>query len=102
VCVTDWEESARGSPFYDLAYLSDGFDPLRLDALIDAYQQEIARAGLPLRDRDDALRLIRCFYVHRNLKTLTKAQGPGFSRDGIERLIHRIESLTGRLLATAP
>ena len=97
LCVIDWEESARGAPLYDLAYLSDGFDAPRLGALVDGYEQEAARAGLPARDRADALRLIHCLYIHRNLKTLAKAEGDGFTPEGLEGLVSRTVALAGRV-----
>jgi hypothetical protein len=94
ICPTDWEEGARGSPLYDLAYLSDGFERARLDLLIDAYERGLAGAGLRPPDRDDALRLLRCLYVHRNLKTLSKASSrEGFSPEGLEGLVSRTEEL---------
>jgi aminoglycoside phosphotransferase (APT) family kinase protein len=98
ICVTDWEESARGSPSFDLAYLCDGFDPERLSALLDGYDEERAAAGLPVEARVDALRRLRRCTIHRNLKTLTKAGGPGFTRRGAEGLVERTRALSRELL----
>ncbi len=97
LCVTDREEAALGSPLYDLAYLSDGFERLRLDALVDAYEAEL-KTGTALPDRTETLRLIRYFHIHRNLKTLGKARFPGFSEKGVEKLVSRSEE-TVRWLA---
>jgi aminoglycoside phosphotransferase (APT) family kinase protein len=99
VCVTDWEEAARGSPLYDLAQLSDGFDPPRLHALLDGYDEERGRAGLAAPDRADAVALLRCLWIHRNLKTLTKVDArPGdFTREGIAGLVERTEALARRI-----
>jgi aminoglycoside phosphotransferase (APT) family kinase protein len=97
LCVIDWEESACGSPLYDLAYLSDGFDPPRLGRLLDGYEEEAGRSGLPARDRDQALRVLHCLYMHRNLKTLTKVQGDGFTPEGIEGLVGSTVALAGRV-----
>jgi aminoglycoside phosphotransferase (APT) family kinase protein len=97
MCVIDWEESACGSPLYDLAYITDGFDPPRLALLLDGYEQEAARAGLPARDRDEVLRVLRALYMHRNLKTLAKAQGDGFSPEGIAGLVDRTVALAARI-----
>jgi len=93
LCVTDWEEAALGSPLYDLAYLSDGFDPRRLDELVDAYEAELAKTATASPDRAETLRLIRCLHVHRNLKTLAKADSPGFSEEGVEKLVSRSEEI---------
>ena len=97
LCVIDWEESARGSPLYDLAYLTDGFDPPRLGTLLDGYEEEAARAGRPARGRDEMLRVLHSLYMHRNLKTLTKAQGDGFSSEGLAGLVERTVDLAGRV-----
>jgi aminoglycoside phosphotransferase (APT) family kinase protein len=95
ICVTDWEESAFGSPLYDLAYLSDGFEPTRLHLLIDAFEQEREAAGLVTRARDEVLSALRCLQVHRNLKTLSKADSrEGFSAKGIAGLVSRAEELS--------
>jgi aminoglycoside phosphotransferase (APT) family kinase protein len=98
ICVTDWEESARGSPWFDLAYLCDGFDPQRLRALLDGYDHERAAAGLAVEDRAQALRRLRLCTIYRNLKTLTKAGGPGFTRRGAEGLVARTRTLSRELL----
>jgi hypothetical protein len=94
ICVTDWEESARGSPSFDLAHLCDGFDRERLSALLDRYDDARAAAGLPVADRVDALRLLRLCTIHRNLKTLTKSGAPGFTRRGAEGLVERTRALS--------
>jgi Ser/Thr protein kinase RdoA (MazF antagonist) len=98
ICVSDWEESARGSPSFDLAYLCDGLEPERLSALLDGYDESRAAAGLPIEDRAHALRLLRLCGIHRNLKTLTKAGGPGFTRRGAERLVERTRALAREAL----
>jgi aminoglycoside phosphotransferase (APT) family kinase protein len=97
ICVLDWEESARGSPLYDLACLADGFerDAPSFDALVDGYEQEAAAAGLAVPDRDEVRRLIHAFSLHRNLKTLTKAETRSFSLEGITDLVERARALAG-------
>jgi aminoglycoside phosphotransferase (APT) family kinase protein len=99
VCVADWEEAARGSPLYDLAHLSDGFDAPRLHVLLDGYDEERGRAGLPARDRDDAVAVLRRLWIHRNLKTLTKvdARRGDFTSEGIAGLVARTEALARRI-----
>jgi len=97
LCVIDWEESGRGSPLYDLAYLTDGFDPPRLRVLVDGYEEEAAHTGLPGRGRDEVLRVLDSLYMHRNLKTLSKAQGDGFTPEGLAGLVDRTVALAGRI-----
>ena len=96
ICPTDWEESARGSPLYDLACLSDGFDLARLHVLIDGYEHALSGC-VPGRPREEVLRTLAALQVHRNLWTLTKAQARGFSPEGVERLVGRVETIAGRM-----
>jgi aminoglycoside phosphotransferase (APT) family kinase protein len=98
ICPTDWEESARGSASFDLAYLCDGFDAERLGALLDGYDEARAAGGLPVEDRASALRRLRLCAIHRNLKTLTKAAGPGFTQRGAEGLVARTRALAREAL----
>jgi len=98
ICPTDWEESARGSPSFDLAYLCDGFDAERLSALLDGYDDARAAGGLPVDDRANALRRLRLCGIHRNLRTLTKAAGPGFTQRGADRLVKRTRALAREVL----
>jgi aminoglycoside phosphotransferase (APT) family kinase protein len=99
VCALDWEESALGSPIYDLACLADGFErkPPLLDALIEGYEQEAAACGLALPDRGRLQRLIYAFAMHRNLKTLTKAQTRRFTLEGVNALVDRVQQLARRV-----
>lgn len=98
ICPTDWEESAHGSPSFDLAHLCDGFDAARLSALLDGYDAARAAGGLPLEDRANALRRLRLCGIHRNLNTLTKAGGPGFTRRGADELVARTRALAREVL----
>jgi ATP-binding cassette subfamily B protein len=70
ICPTDWELAAFGRSTYDLAFICDGFDPQRLDALLDAYEREAERSGLPLRERDDLRHEIDCFRLHKMIRSL--------------------------------
>jgi aminoglycoside phosphotransferase (APT) family kinase protein len=97
ICPTDWEESARGSPSFDLACLCDGFDGERLGALLDAYDEARAACGLPVEQRAQALRRLRLCWIHRDLRTLSKAGGPGFTRRGAEQLVERTRALAREL-----
>ena len=95
MCVLDWEESARGSPLYDLACLADGFErePPRFEVLVDAYREEAAAHGLALPHRDRLHRLVHAFCLHRNLKTLTKARTRTFAPGGVTSLVDRVQEL---------
>jgi aminoglycoside phosphotransferase (APT) family kinase protein len=70
VCPTDWELAAFGRSTYDLAFICDGFDPPRLDALLDAYERELDRSGVPVRERDELRHEIDCFRLHKTIRSL--------------------------------
>ena len=40
LCPVDWEKAGVGSCFFDLAFLADGFDPVRLAQLFEAYRSD--------------------------------------------------------------
>ena len=70
ICPTDWELAAFGSSAYDLAFVCDGFQPPRLDALLDAYEHQATSYGLPARDRDELRHEIDCFRLHKAINSL--------------------------------
>jgi aminoglycoside phosphotransferase (APT) family kinase protein len=70
ICPTDWELAAFGRSTYDLAFVSSGFRPPRLDALFDAYEREAERSGLRLRDRGELRHEVACFRLHKTINSL--------------------------------
>ena len=41
--------------------------------------------------------MLDSLYIHRNLKTLSKAQGDGFTPEGLAGLVDRTVALAGRI-----
>jgi Phosphotransferase enzyme family len=70
ICPTDWELAAFGRPTHDLAFLCDGFRSPELDELLDSYEREACRRGLPLRNRDELRHEIDCFRLHKTISSL--------------------------------
>jgi aminoglycoside phosphotransferase (APT) family kinase protein len=70
ICPTDWELAAFGCSTYDLAFLCDGFRSPQLEELLDAYEREAGRFGLPRRDRDELRRELDCFRLHKTINSL--------------------------------
>lgn len=91
ICPADWEEAAFGSQFYDFAYISDGFDGDRMDALWQAYRNEARRHGVEVPPDADAARLVSAFNVHKNLGTVSKAAARHFRPTAVEKLVTMIE-----------
>jgi hypothetical protein len=70
ICPTDWELAAFGRAAYDLAFICDGFELPRLDALLDAYEYEAERGGVPVPDRDELRHEVDCFRLHKTISSL--------------------------------
>jgi aminoglycoside phosphotransferase (APT) family kinase protein len=70
ICPADWELAAFGCSTYDLAFLCDGFRSPQLEELLDAYEHEAGRFGLPRRDRDELRREVDCFRLHKTINSL--------------------------------
>ena len=70
VCPTDWELAAFGRSTYDLAFICDGFEPARLDAMLDAYELELELSGVPVRERGELRHEIDCFRLHKTIRSL--------------------------------
>jgi hypothetical protein len=98
ICPVDWEWAAIGAPFYDLAFVSDGFRPPARDRLWDAYLEAVGESIPSLRDRDEMHYVIDCFRLHKILKSLSEAHEKNFSENTIAKLVVLAEELS-RLLA---
>jgi len=93
VCPVDWELAGLGSPFYDLAFLTDGYEPPRLDTLLDAYCQEVASSRLPIPDRQTIRETINCFRLHKMLKSLADSAEMNFSVTSVEKILGLAEKI---------
>jgi aminoglycoside phosphotransferase (APT) family kinase protein len=72
ICVIDWEEAGLGAPLADLSYFTNGFEPHRLDQLLDAYGASAAAFGLALPSREETVHVMRCFRLHKLIQSLPK------------------------------
>jgi hypothetical protein len=99
ICPIDWELAAVGSPFHDLAFFCDGFEPPVLHRMWDAYAGELERAGLRAPDREELRRVVDCFRVYRVIAWLAPAVEKRYSEDDVERLVARGELLLPLVLA---
>jgi hypothetical protein len=97
VCPVDWELAAVGAPLYDLAFISDGFQPPERDRLWHAYL-EAGGAYRPARGWEGMRYVIDCFRLHKVLKSLSEAHEKSFPEATIARLVGQAEGLD-RLLA---
>lgn len=93
VCPVDWELAASGAPLYDLAFLSDGFRPPKLDSLRDAYRAEAARYQLAVPGREEMCRVVDGVRLHKTLKALSECVAWSFPERTVVKLVGMAENL---------
>jgi aminoglycoside phosphotransferase (APT) family kinase protein len=97
ICPTDWELAAFGRSTYDLAFICDGFDPQRLDALLDAYEGEAEHSGLPLRERGELRHEIDCFRLHKTIRSLGHLDQWKHPAETAAKVVASAEEIAGAL-----
>jgi aminoglycoside phosphotransferase (APT) family kinase protein len=97
VCPTDWELAAFGRSSYDLAFICDGFGSPRLDALLDAYEREAERSGMPLRERDELRHEIDCFRLHKTIRSLGNLDQWKAPEETAAKVVASAEEIAGAL-----
>jgi Ser/Thr protein kinase RdoA (MazF antagonist) len=70
ICPVDWELAAFGRSTYDLAFVCDGFQQPRLDAMFDAYEQAADSSGARVLDRGELRHEVDCFRLHKTVSSL--------------------------------
>jgi hypothetical protein len=98
ICPTDWELAAFGRSAHDLAFLCDGCRPPKLDALLDAYEREVASSGLPARDRDELRREVDCFRLHKKINSLGHVHQWPRPIETAAKVVAEAEALAGGLV----
>jgi hypothetical protein len=97
ICPVDWELAAAGSGLYDLAFLSAGVDPPRLERMFDAYRREALAQGVPLPSPEEMSFVVDCFRLHKVLKSLGGARERTFPESKVAKLVDLGEQLSDRL-----
>ena len=93
ICPVDWEQAAIGSALYDLALISDGFEPPALDLLLDAYRQEAMEHGVAVPDREELRRVVACFRLFMAINLLSRARQREFSEHKVAKIVDLLEKL---------
>jgi len=99
VCPIDWELAAVGSPLYDLAFFSDGFQPPKLDRIWEAYRQEAMNRDVFVPDRETMKNVVDCFRLHRVLNWLSHSKERAFPEQKVADLVGMAEQSSHLLCA---
>ena len=87
ICAYDWEEAAFGAPLYDLAYLSDGFEPPTLDLMFDMYRQGAMKFGMPVPEQEEMTYVVNCFRLHMIVNLLAHAYVKQYDESDVTKLL---------------
>ncbi len=87
ICPIDWELAAFGSPLYDLAFLSDGFESPRLDLLWDAYRQEAEKYDISVPNREEMRFVVDCFRLHKVINWLSQSLDRQYPEEEVAKLV---------------
>ena len=93
ICPVDWEQAAIGSALYDLALISDGFEPPALDQFLEAYRQEAIKHSVALPEREELRHVVTCFRLFMAINLLSRAHQRNFSERKIAKIIDLLEKL---------
>jgi len=93
ICPVDWEQAAIGSALYDLALISDGFEPPVLDLFLDAYRQEAMEYSVAVPDREELRRVVACFRFFMAINLLSRAHQREFSEHKVTKIVDLLERL---------
>ena len=98
IATVDWELAGVGPGLFDLALMTDGFDPPRLARLWDAYEHEASAWGFPVPHREDLTYLIDCFRLQRRVAFLSRSRKRGYSEEAVAKLVGEVEELRASVL----
>src|SRR5262245_60978076 len=93
ICPVDWEQAAVGSALYDLALISDGFEPPALDQFLEAYRQEAINNSVALPEKEELRHVVTCFRFFMSINLLSRAQQREFSEHKVAKIIDLLEKL---------
>jgi len=91
ICPIDWELAAVGSPLYDLAFFSDGFQPPKLDRIWEAYRQEAVNRDVFVPDRETMRDVVDCFRLHKVINWLSQSKERAFPEQEVANLVGMAE-----------
>jgi aminoglycoside phosphotransferase (APT) family kinase protein len=93
ICAYDWEDAAFGAPLYDLAYLTDGFEPPTLDLMFETYRQGATRFGMSVPEQEKMRYVVDCFRLHMVVKELAQAHVKQYGESDVTKLLTHGEEI---------
>ena len=87
ICPVDWELAARGGGLYDLAFVADGFNPEKVNTLLDAYLDQFSKHAIAWTSREKMTSAIHCFRLHKIMKSLSDSVSLKFSREAVDEYV---------------
>jgi aminoglycoside phosphotransferase (APT) family kinase protein len=93
VTPVDWEHAALGSPLYDVAFLSAGFERAKAEQLLQAFRAASAEHGRTIPAGEEAWELVTLLRMHKHLRSLGRALSWEYPRVTVEHIV----ALTGAL-----
>ena len=98
ICPVDFEKAAIGASLYDLTFIADGFDMLRLHRLFEAYRSEAERAGMSVPDNAEMTHIVDCFRLHRIMNWLAVSMARKYEDDVIHKLMNMAQNVGALVL----
>jgi Phosphotransferase enzyme family len=93
LCPVDWEKAGVGSCFFDLAFLADGFDPVRLAQLFEAYRGAAEEGGLQVCGPEEMKYLVDCHRLHRVMNWISVCLERSFPEHKVAKLRRMAEEI---------
>ena len=93
ICVVDWEHAALGSVLYDLAFITQGYRAVELDALVGAWWREAEARRVPLPEEARLPFLLDSFRLAKVVRSLGDGVALRFQRTAVERYVVMAEEL---------
>jgi thiamine kinase-like enzyme len=97
VYPVDWELAAYGAGLYDLSFIVDGFNPPKLDRMINAYCRQAEKRGINCLPRKQFVYMINCFRLHKIIKSMSDSVKFRFSSNTVNKLVGMAEVVGGRV-----
>ena len=92
ICPVDWELAGVGSPLYDFAFLSDGFEGDQLAGLMDSYMSTSSEVRPARLSQADLRFQVKSFRLFRTINWLGETRRLGL--EDVEKLVHAAQDLS--------